>query len=371
MEVFMNHQPKQEPQKDSKLSQDNFLKNLGIQKSFLKFGNFGSSVFEYLEIGMPYMILYESISSDQDRAVTFEFTESRKNYIYSTRSALDVLGERPLHAHDFYELSIVLSGEVTIQIEEEFVTYHAGDCCLCNRNIHHREIQNHDFELLLFMFKEEYIRSVIEEDVLYDDSGNVYLKDNIFHRLFLKNEKISIYTAKEYIDFRIKEELDQNLFFSIINNIIKEVSEKRPGRSYLIKGYFCRFIEMLTDPVRYQVTTHQGKLSREEELVYHISMILEECHGHMSNEELEQRLNYNSDYINRIVKKRIGKNLSEYKRDFLLKEACHLLLKTDMKISEICETLGYSNRNFFNNLFINKYGITPSKYRAVHRSEKK
>ncbi|WFR58173.1 AraC family transcriptional regulator [Anaerocolumna sp. AGMB13025] len=360
----MSRRTNQELQKNDKLSQDNFLKDLGIQKSFLKFGNFGSSVIEYLEIGMPYMILYESVIAGQDKAVTLEFTESRKNYIYSTRSALKVLGERPLHAHDFYELTIVLSGEVTIQIEDEFVTYHAGDCCLCNRNIHHRELQDHDFELLLFMFKEEYIRSVIEEDILYDESGNIYKKDNIFHRLFLKNEKISIYTAKEYIDFRLKEEFDQNLFFSIINSILKELSEKRSGRSYLIKGYFCRFIELLTNPLKYQVTTHQGKLSREEEMVYQISMILEDCHGHISNEELEQRLNYNRDYINRIVKKRIGKNLSEYKRDFLLKEACHLLLKTDLKISEICETLGYSNRNFFNKLFTEQYGITPSKYRA-------
>lgn len=221
------------------------------------------------------------------------------------------------------------------------------------------------------MFKEEYIRAVIEEDVLYDDSGNVYFNDNVFHRLFRKNEKVSIYTAKEYIDFRVKEEFDQNVFFSIINTILTEINEKRSGRSYLIKGYFCRFIELLTDTTKYQVSTHQGKLSREEELVQRISIILEECHGQISNVDLEKRLNYNSDYINRIIKKRIGKNLSEYKRDFLLKEACHLLLKTDRKIIEICDQLGYSNRNFFNHVFEEKYGMTPSKYRAVHLAEGK
>lgn len=367
----MSQEHMQKHIKDSTISQDHFLKNLGIQKSFLKFGNFGSSVFEYLEINMPYMILYESVIAGQDKAVTFEFTESRKNYIYSTRSALSVLGERPLHAHDFYELTIVLSGEVTIQIEEEFVTYHAGDCCLCNRNIHHREVQDHDFELLLFMFKEEYIRSVIEQDVLYDDSGNIYFKDNIFHQLFLKNEKVSIYTAKEYIDFRVKDEFDPNPFFSIINTILNEINEKRSGRSYLIRGYFCRFIELLTDHTKYHVCRHQGKLSREEELVYHTSMVLEEFHGHISNAELEHCLGYNSEYINRIIKMRIGKTLSEYKREYLMKEACRLLINTNMKIGEICETLGYSNRNFFNRMFTEQYGITPCKYRTVYLSEKK
>lgn len=36
-------------------------------------------------------------------------------------------------------------------------------------------------------------------------------------------------------------------------------------------------------------------------------IILEEYHGHISNAELEQRLNYNSDYINRVVKKKLEK----------------------------------------------------------------
>ncbi|MBE5977118.1 MAG: AraC family transcriptional regulator [Paenibacillaceae bacterium] len=48
-----------------------------------------------------------------------------------------------------------------------------------------------------------------------------------------------------------------------------------------------------------------------------------------------------------------------------------VLLETDMKIGEICETLGYSNRNFFNKLFAEEYSITPSKYRTVHLTERK
>jgi hypothetical protein len=49
---------------------------------------------------------------------------------------------------------------------------------------------------------------------------------------------------------------------------------------------YSKVMIILTDPVWFQVSTHQGKLSREEELVYH---------GHISNAEMEQRLNYNSD----------------------------------------------------------------------------
>ncbi len=351
------------------LSQEKFLEQVGVQKSFLKFNNFGSSIYEYLEISMPFMIIYESVDTEEDKAITFEFTESSKNSIYANHSAsLGMLGERPLHSHDFYELTIVLSGEVTIQIEDEFMTYTAGDCCLCNKKILHRELQSQNFEILLFMFKEEYILNLIEEDILYDDFGNPYTTENVFHEFFSKNEKVNLATAKEYMDFRLKNEFDQSLFLSILDLLLKELIEKNSGRSYLIKGYFCRFLALLSDTTIYQVDRHKNKLKKEEELVYDISLILEQFKGQISNEELAKQLNYNSQYLNRVVKKRIGKSLSEYKRDFLLKEACYLLTNTDMKINEICESLGYTNRNFFNKVFEKKYGLLPSKFRATHFS---
>ena len=43
-----------------KLSQEGFLKKLGIPKTFLTFHNLGSYTSEFVEIGMPYMIIYEA-----------------------------------------------------------------------------------------------------------------------------------------------------------------------------------------------------------------------------------------------------------------------------------------------------------------------
>lgn len=347
----------------SRLSQAEFLERVGIQKSFLTYHNFGSDVSEFLEIGMPYMIMYESLDTRHDRTVMFEFTESMKNYIFSTLSELTSMGSRPLHSHDFYELTIVLSGEVTLQIENEIVTYHAGECCLCNKNIHHRELFDTDFELVLFMFKEEYIRSALEKDVLYDEEGNVYTNKTFFHHLFAQNQQISFYSAKEYIDFRVKESYDPDHFFELLNAILLEITEKRSGKSYMMQGYFCRFIALIGDEASYHIASHQAKLSKEEALLYQVSQLFEQHSGRISRKEIEQQLNYNGDYINRIVKKYTGKTLSEYGKIFLLKEAAQMLKNTDRKIGDICEALGYTNRSFFNRLFIERYGMTPTEYR--------
>ena len=55
--------------------------------------------------------------------------------------------------------------------------------------------------------------------------------------------------------------------------------------------------------------------------------------------------------------------LSEYGKTFLLKRAAEMLTDTDKKVGDICEMLGYSNRNYFNKLFFKEYGLTPFAYR--------
>ena len=123
---------------------------LGIPKTFLTFHNLGSYTSEFVEIGMPYMIIHESTDHKRGELNSLEFTESNKNYFFSSTSRLDLAGTRTLHSHDFYELTIVLEGELHLQIENETVTYHAGECCLCNKNIRHKELHDSEFEIILF-----------------------------------------------------------------------------------------------------------------------------------------------------------------------------------------------------------------------------
>lgn len=348
-----------------KLSQEGFLKKLGIPKTFLTFHNLGSYTSEFVEIGMPYMIIHESTDHKRGELNSLEFTESNKNYFFSSTSRLDLAGTRTLHSHDFYELTIVLEGELHLQIENETVTYHAGECCLCNKNIRHKELHDSEFEIILFMFQEEYIKSVLEQDLLYDEEGRSCTNHTFFHHLFSENQKLSFYSAKEYIDFRRKKSFDPDDFYRLINAIVLELSESRSGRNYMVRGYFCRFIAMLGDEENYLIQTHQTRISKEERLFYQVSWLLQNRKGRISRGELEKELNYNSDYINRVIKKYTSQTLSDYSRAFLLKEAAELLKNTDKRVGEICEELGYTNRSHFNRLFIERYGMTPAEYRAL------
>jgi AraC-like DNA-binding protein len=46
-----------------------------------------------------------------------------------------------------------------------------------------------------------------------------------------------------------------------------------------------------------------------------------------------------------------------------------MLKETDMKIAEILEHFGYSNRTYFNKIFREKYNVSPREYRKMSREE--
>ena len=95
-----------------------------------------------------------------------------------------------LHSHDFYELTFVLSGKLKMRIEDEYITYFSGECCLCNKNIHHVEVMDRNTEIVLFLLKEEYLRDLISANYYYDQDGNPHAVGSVFQRFFRRTEKI-------------------------------------------------------------------------------------------------------------------------------------------------------------------------------------
>ena len=53
----------------------------------------------------------------------------------------------------------------------------------------------------------------------------------------------------------------------------------------------------------------------------------------------------------------------QYIKNLRMEKARELLTSTNMKISEICERVGYSNLSYFCRSFRNEYGMTPEQYR--------
>ncbi len=326
----------------------------------------GKQNYQRFDISMPYLLLYEAIHKGADISTYIEFNE---HTIVQSGMAYSILQDNKvkMHSHNFYELTFVLSGRLTMKIEGEERIYYPGECCLCNKNIHHVEIMDDETEIFLFLAKEEYLRDVFWNNFYYDKNGNSHVVNSVFHSLFDMNRKNQIYDTKVYIDFKARSSMINDSFLEIINAMIGEISSNHSGKSHMMKALICRFAEMLWDKKCYNSMLHWAVLTNDEKIVFQISKAYENKKGIFTRAEIEKITGYNSDYVERILKGSTGYTLVEYGRIFLTKKAAKMLRDTDLSVSSICEELGYSNRNYFNQIFKKQYKMLPSEYRRQYR----
>ena len=330
----------------------------------------GSSIYQSFDIDMPYLVLYEAVNIDTNKSVYQEFSENNKVLLgtpykeFITRSK-----SKKLHFHNFYELTFVLSGELTMKIEDEYISYRQGDCCLCNKNIHHLELMEKNTEIVLFLMKEEYLRDVFDTNYYYDRMGNPHQIETIFDAFFSENRKNPMYDAKVYADYRCISPDSSEPMLAVVNQMITEISGTHSGKCHMMKALLCRFFEMIGDEHIYCGEIHRARLSNEEQIIDQITGAYRTKDGLFTRAEIEKITGYNGDYVERIMKRHTGKTLLAFGREFLVRKAAELLKNTDESIDEICGRMGYSNRYYFNRIFAEKYGMTPSEFRKSAKQD--
>ena len=89
---------------------------------------------------------------------------------------------------------------------------------------------------------------------------------------------------------------------------------------------------------------------------------LEYADGELSLGLVAQRLGFNTTYFSHIFSAVSQQGFAEYLTDVRIRKAKELL-RTDMKIQNIAQSIGYSSQPYFSTRFRAETGLTPSQYR--------
>lgn len=338
----------------------------------LNIHNQGSPYSEYFELSAPFMFFYES-SQPSNNLFVMKYASPYDNII-NTVKYTDYLKYRKNlvpHQHNFFEIMFVLEGEVIQSIENKPYLYKAGQCCILNRNIKHVEDFSGDYEAVFISMTSDFLLKMIERDINYGKDGSNLKCFNEIYRLIKENEKSKYYTIKEFIDYTpISYSVElSNKCQQLIASMMEETKDRKPGYFPIVEGLISRFLSLLEDELHYVKTRNRLTGKNEDVIFIKITQLLEMNHGKIKREKLSELLNYNDDYLNRIVKKFTGMTLNEYKQIFCLNESKRLLLESDKSISEIIQLLGFSNRSYFYRMFSQKYRMTPKEYRECNHIE--
>lgn len=107
-----------------------------------------------------------------------------------------------------------------------------------------------------------------------------------------------------------------------------------------------------------------GKIEKE---------IRERYAENLTLKELGEKYYLNGAYLGQLFRKKFGQSFKDYLNNYRIEQACQLLLRTDKKIYQIAEMVGYHDLDYFVNRFISAKGCTPAKFRkqAKTRAERK
>lgn len=341
-------------------------------KNIIKQENSNSEINSYLKILAPIQFTLETCSGvgETDYANILMVSPLENNF-YHFQNGIEIsrFNARVPHLHDFYELLIVLDGEIHQQIEKTNYTIHSGSCCLMNRNIIHKESFHSDANILFIGLSKELIKH------LATDKHNAYFPEyeqpetNSLLNFMITNLEND--DTKEYLDFlpTLNNKDWYRVLHSLTDNILRAIMYPQLGSTYVIKGMLLELLAYLADDKNYHFTQIHIESDNDFLLFTHISHLLEDTDGRITRSELEEALHYSGNYINTIVKKYTNLCLFEYGQTFCMKKAAYLLCNSTLSISEIMELLHFSNTTHFYKCFKKTYHMTPREYRLTETSQ--
>ncbi|MGF7036555.1 two-component system response regulator YesN [Paenibacillus mucilaginosus] len=89
----------------------------------------------------------------------------------------------------------------------------------------------------------------------------------------------------------------------------------------------------------------------------------------LTREELAAYVHFHPSYLSRLFKRTTGFSLTGYILERRMDKAKRLLAESTLRVSDIAQTVGYSNFSHFTKLFKKATGQTPQDYRKTRRDE--
>ncbi len=223
--------------------------------------------------------------------------------------------------------------ELELPIEEGGITYINSDsahihpdmfiCAKPNQNRHSK-----------FPFKCYYIHMILHEGDLYDVLMNA--PD------FFETEKKEIYA---------------NIFQKLINHY----NTFDRGENIMIQSLLLELIYTISrDSQRFvKHNAESGNYSLIEDTLAYIERNLTE---ELTLEKVSARVSLSPIYFHHVFKASVGKTLRDYIEEQRIKKATHLLLTTNLSLTEIAFECGFSSQSYFSYVFKRRMKQTPREY---------
>jgi AraC-like DNA-binding protein len=276
------------------------------------------------------------------------FTESiplKSNSSYIIREFTHGQMTYPLHQHPQVEISLVIEGEGTRIIGDHVAPFEAGDLVMVGGDLPHRWFAPVDYQ-------GETHNIILQIRLPFLGEGFLEREEMLpIKQLFeLANRGLEITGATALkVQTMIKELLNLQGFDGILTllkifhliaqskeiNVLSGIGFSMPQS---LKGY-----DTINKVINYLMANYTGEISLDE---------------------AAQQAKMSKSAFAHFFKKRTNINFSKYINELRISHSAYLLTQSQLTVSEICFQSGFNNLSYFNRVFLEKYSMSPSKYKA-------
>lgn len=276
-----------------------------------------------------------------------------REYIKKNKMDVQILSRLPkdAHFHQEVELVYVMEGELRLYVMEREYHLKRGDICVINSNEEHRiETQGEITTAHLF--------------ITYSLIRSVY---NGVSSFFFCNSTSEDDERYEKLRELLNQLLKRKMFCE------KEAEEEQHEYEYL--SVFYKVLGYLTSNFIKKAKTDAGMSMQQKSQMRTLQIneyIMNNYNQPISLKSLADTLYLSEGYLSRYFKKIYNMSFSAYLRQVRLSHAMSELLYTDKAILQIALDNGFSSISFFNKVFKEEYGKSPSHIRnSAKEMEKK
>ncbi|MCI9271219.1 MAG: AraC family transcriptional regulator [Dorea sp.] len=271
----------------------------------------------------------------------------------------DIMHSYPLHWHNEMEITYILKGSCLISVNGTPIRAQAGDIILILPNQLHSIDQNEDCraEYYTFVFDLQLLGQDSPSDACFCKYLKPYLDGGAVLPFRLPYEHADCPPIRQSLEGLLKLETPEQQ-----KNLVC-------GKELRIKsGLFSLF--SLLEPFRQNTDSDNGSLYQLAQIQKMKALLRFISANYMTPLTLREAAafcGYSASYFMKFFKSFTSSTFVEYLNHYRLEKAGELLRETTLSILEISEQVGFENHSYFIRIFKRQYGITPRKYRLLHK----
>ena len=297
-----------------------------------------------------YKEIYEHVNSDYPLAVYFVKPDEY------------FLNNVPWHWHEEIEIDVVREGNAVYTIGDDIIKVPAGNAIIIKSDVFH-SIKSEDGECTI-------ISIIFSSSILFPESTSPMSVSYMtpFSKMPAKAKFINP-------SDRVGKAL-----FSYIEDIIDYNLGREYGYELLTKSALYQFWFLLVKDMPHKEFAKKNvenisKTSLDEERMKDAIMFIQKNYSdNITLEDIADSIHISKSECCRLFKRTISLTPFEYLTRFRILQACDIMIKSqrnDESISYLAGVVGFNSASYFNKLFREYVGCTPTEFRKKSKTERR